>query len=126
MLVLKYHNKEGSIMKGIPYFGEYTQLIEERIKSLEVYDTVKYDSLYELIQSEKSADKIIVVEDSNGVWLTYIRDIKFNYRDKEAYIPYYTYRLYELDEEYRHKYKGHILKTDTGISIRYDYKLSKV
>ena len=112
-------------LHGIPYFGENTQEIEEHIKSLDITDSISYKSLYDLIQSEKSDSKLVVIKEDTNAYFTYLRDIKFNYRDKEVFIPYYSYNTQEIDDIYRKKYKGHILKSDYGIIVRYNYELRK-
>ena len=116
-------NKRG--IPGIPYFGEDTQRIEKEIKDLEVSFSLEYKDLYTLIQNEKSENKIVVIEDKKGVWLTYLRDIKFNYRDSIVFIPYFVYDLFEIDEIYKSKYKGHIVETENGINLRFNYQLCK-
>ena len=111
---------------GIPYFGENTQEIENRIKSAKISEHREYYSLYDLIQSEKSPDKVIIIQDDHGEWLTYLRDIKFNYRDREVYIPYYTYNIQRLPEINRKKYKGHLVTIeDNTVAVRFNYKLCK-
>ena len=111
---------------GIPYFGENTQEIEEMIHSKQISCTKYYQSLWDLIQSEKLDNKIVIINDEQGEWLTYLRDIKFNYRDKVVFIPYYQYKIFEIEyaKNYK-KYKGHILFRDDTALIRYDYKLCK-
>ena len=85
-------------IEGIPYFGENSIEIENYIKNKSIDKDICYDSLYELIEYEKDAQNVIVIEDSSGKQLTYIRDIRFNYRDKEVFIPYYRYSLQKIDK----------------------------
>ena len=115
-------NKKG--IPGIPYFGVKHNKIETDIKSSKVSFEKEYDSLYELIQEEKGKDKIVLISYNDNEWLSYLRDIKFNYRDGLCFIPFYTYDIKEIDEHYKSSYKGHILKlSDETIGIRYNYCL---
>ena len=117
-------NKKG--IPGVPYFGLDTQEIEENIKTLSISFCKEYDSLYELVQEEKSEDKVVVIEDGEDTWLSFFRDIKFNYRDREVFIPYYVFDIMELKgAEYKNRYKGHIFKNEDGLLIRYNYQLCK-
>ena len=126
------------LIPGIPYFGLDTQSIMDKIKNSKISRVIQYDSLYDLIQSEKSPSKLIVLDTNtndriygdNDISITYLRDICFNYRDKVVFIPYYIYKIFKTPKEPKKsmkKYKGHILDLGDSIGIRYEYKLcSKV
>lgn len=115
------------MIQGIPYFGVDTLKIEEKITNNKIEYTKKYDSLYELIQSEKSSDNVVIIENDKGKWITYIRDINFNYRDKEVYIPYYEYKIHKMEKgNIRSNYKGHLRIVDDKIEIRHSYTLRKL
>ena len=118
-----YMNKRG--IPGIPYFGLNHNEVEEEIIKAPIIMERAFSSLYDCVQTEKSADKIVIVEYDGKEWLTYLRDIRFNYRDKKVFIPFYTFEIQEINKEYQHKYEGHILSLDNGkrIGIRYNYCL---
>lgn len=115
------------ILKGVPYFGENTIEIERNIKNKKVDTTKIYSSLHKLIQDEKSDSNVIVIENNKGVWLSYIRDIRFNYRDKKVFIPYFEYDIHDIDSSciYNNN-KGHLLVDDNTVHIRYNYKLFNI
>lgn len=115
------------MLKGIPYFGNNTLDIENKIITKNIEYTTEYDSLFDLITAEKSSKNVIIIENSKGVWLTYIRDIQFNYRDKIAFIPYFEYKKHIIDRgNRRSNFKGHIRLLDNTLEIRYEYKLCKL
>ena len=117
------------MIPGIPYFGEQSKNVEDTIRKSEISYEKSYNSLYDLIQAEKSEKKIVVIEDEHGIWLTYLRDIRFNYRDREVYLPYYSYETRYAYDNYSAKFEGHVLRdsldSKNGIRIRYNYKLCK-
>lgn len=114
------------ILKGIPYYGENSIDIEEHIKNKDIEREIKYTSLLELISNETTEDKTVVIEDTNGVWLTYLRDIRFNYRDKILFIPYFTYKIKSIPRRNtRSNQNGHIILREDTIDIRYEYNLCK-
>lgn len=119
---------------GIPYFGLETQDIMDKIKTSKISRVIEYNSLYDLIQSEKSPTKLIVIDTNtndriygdNEISVSYLRDICFNYRDKEIFIPYYIYKIFKTPKESKKSmkiYKGHLLDLGDSIGIRYEYKL---
>lgn len=118
---------ERNKLDGIPYLGENTYEIEETIKNSVIQYEKDYESLYELINNEVTTNKLVVIDDNNSTFLSYLRDIRFNYRDKVVFIPYFKYKIYEIDKgSTRSNYKGHLILTDNTIKIRYEYKLSKL
>ena len=111
-------------IEGIPYFGENTIEIEEHIKNLDISHSITYSDMIDLMDNELTENKIVIIEDEDGVWLTYLRDIKFNYRDKEVYLPYFSYEVKSIDKgKLKSNYKGHLIIKEDTISIRYNYKL---
>ena len=109
------------MIAGIPYFGADTNSIHDKIISSE-YKTVKsYGSLYDFINDNISNKIIILVENK---WLTWLNDIKFNYRDKKCYIPYFRFKTTSC----RHNTdnKGHLPIVNGEIHLRYDYELNKL
>lgn len=115
------------MIQGIPYFGEKTQEIYEFIQSNR-YDEaaiaeVSYDSLYELIISNIDNNLVVIIDNK---WLSWLNDIKFNYRDKEVYVPYYEYKTFKTPKDtYKSNNSGHLILNNGHIDIRYDYKYKK-
>lgn len=114
------------MIKGIPYFGEQTQELMNYILHTD-FDSVpvaRYKNLYEVVQDSVN-DEVIVVIDNK--WVTWLNDIVFNYRDKECYIPYYSYKEYLIEDRvFKTNNKGHLILTDDGLKIRYEYKYNKI
>lgn len=117
------------MIEGIPYFGEQTQEIaEDIIKELNNSTQIKeiqYNSLYELIMLNINSRVLVIIDNK---WFSWLNDIKFNYRDKECYIPYYSYELYTItDRNFRSNNKGHLIldSLNSLLSIRHSYKYHK-
>lgn len=111
------------MIQGIPYFGEETQEITERILKSKIEYTKEFNSLYDII-NEHINKKIIVIIDNK--WLSWLNDIIFNYRDKKCYIPYYTYELFKVqDKKYKSNNKGHLVIKDITLYLRYNYNYKK-
>lgn len=114
------------MIAGIPYFGEQTQEITERILIKISSNTTekKYSSLYELIQS--NIDKRIIVVIDNK-WFSWLNDIMFNYRDRECYIPYYTFKTYQIpNRTFKTNGKGHLILNGDTLTIRHEYNYKKL
>ena len=110
------------MIKGIPYFGEITQELMDYILNTDFSNVpvARYKSLYEIVESSVN-DKVVVVIDNK--WVTWLNDIVFNYRDKECYLPYYSYEEYLItDRVFKTNNKGHLELTDDGLKIKYEYK----
>ena len=115
------------VLEGIPYFGEESLEIEEKIRKSTVVDTIVYSDMLEMLNNEVTENKLVIIKENNTEYFTYLRDIRFNYRDKKAFIPYFTYKVHEIDKgKLRSNYKGHILLNDNTICIRYEYKFNKL
>lgn len=112
---------------GIPYFGTKTDEIYHTALEKEVkeYREVEYDSMYEFIQKEVTKDKLVIIESDNERYLTYLRDIRFNYRDKEILLPYFRYDKYITDKTYKRKNSHILLTEDNKIIVRHNYNLCK-
>lgn len=114
------------MINGIPYFGEETQELMDYILNTD-FDNVpvaRYRNLYEVVEDSVN-DAVIVVIDNK--WVTWLNDIVFNYRDKECYIPYYSYKEYLIEDRvFKTNNKGHLILTDDGLKIRYEYKYNKM
>ena len=114
------------MINGIPYFGEETQELMDYILNTD-FDNVpvaRYKNLYEVVEDSVN-DAVIVVIDNK--WVTWLNDIVFNYRDKECYIPYYSYKEYLIEDRvFKTNNKGHLILTGDGLKIRYEYKYNKM
>jgi hypothetical protein len=107
---------------GIPYYGTNSQEIEYNIRNSEITEEIVYDSLLELISKEATETKTVVIEDTTGMWLSYLRDIRFNYRDKKLFIPYYSYKTYSIPRgNIKRNYNGHLVLNNDTLDIRYEY-----
>ena len=110
------------MLRGIPFFDNYnTNEIYNKIKHTDKseYKLVE-GSLYKLVTDEYRDNFIVVIDN----YLTWLKDIKFNYRDKECYIPYYTFKLYESSVQANIQDFEHIYEDEEGKTfIRYDYEL---
>lgn len=114
------------MIKGIPYFGEQTQELMDYILNTDFNNVpvARYKSLYEIVVDSVN-DKVVVVIDNK--WVTWLNDIVFNYRDKECYIPYYSYKEYLVeDRPFKTNNRGHLILTSDGLKIRYEYKYNKM
>lgn len=112
------------MISGIPYFGEETQELTEKILNKDIEYIEYYESLYELI-NKNLHNKIVVI--INNKWLSWLNDIAFNYKEHECCIPYYTYELFELnDKKYKSNNKGHLILKDNTLYIRYNYTYKKM
>lgn len=114
------------MLDGIPFFGkEHNSIYAELIKS-EATRLVHYNTMYEMIVSELPNNPVVVIDNT---WCSWLKDAKFNYRDRAAYIPYYTYQLCDMTVAKNHSdNKGHLL-LDTAtstLSLRHTYKLEKL
>lgn len=110
---------------GIPYFGLETPAIIQNIFSSKCERGYKmYKTVKELIDTEAIANDVVVIID--GKWLTWLRDIQFNYRDGSCTIPYYKFntRTYKYSKK-RSNNKGHLItnKEKGTVTVRYKYDL---
>lgn len=110
-------------MIGIPYFGEDTYNIINNIQKAQISADKVYPTVYEMIKQEAFKQTVVVID---NCWLTWLRDIRFNYRDREAKLPYYEFETYDIKvaKNYSNN-KGHLLlNPETNIwYIRYNYML---
>lgn len=114
------------MISGIPYFGEATQELMDYILNTDFSNVpvARYKSLYEIV-GDSVNDKVVVVIDNK--WVTWLNDIVFNYRDKECYIPYYSYKEYLIEDRvFKTNNRGHLILTSDGLKIRYGYKYNKM
>lgn len=111
------------MIEGIPYFGDNNQSIWEDILKSSIKYNINENSLYDLVNKRINQKCVVVIDNK---WLSWLNDITFNYRDKECYIPYYSFELFETtDTNIRTDNKGHLLFDGDTLKIRYNYKLEK-
>ena len=117
------------MIRGIPYFGEETQQINEQIdridfKSARVVDKI---ALADFVMDNIDKNIIVVIDDNNGRWLTWLNDIQFNYRDRICNLPYFSFELFKIKEgNHRTNNKGHLILKDGSLYIRYKYNYHKM
>lgn len=118
------------ILGKIPYFGKDSIQIIDNIRHSHAVRTVHYNDMPSFISNEGIVNNnIIVIQAGKKVITTYVKDIVFNYRDREAYIPYYDYKIKELKlPKKRTLSKGHLLldKTHTVWLMRYDFIYKRI
>lgn len=111
------------MVNGIPFFGEEQNNIVKKIKESKISKEISI-GLYEFIQQFGYENTAVYIIDNQ--YFSWVNDTKFNYRDKEVYIPYFTYKLYSTGKKRRSDNKGHIIRDkDNYFSIRYEYKVCK-
>lgn len=113
------------MITGIPYFGEnHNEIYDSIINSECTSSKKKYNTLYDLIDDLAYRHVVVIIENK---WVTWLRDIVFNYRDKECYLPYYEYEIYITESKlHRSNNSGHLILNDDGsLSIRYNYIYKK-
>ena len=109
------------MIAGIPYFGEDNQIIYDKILSSDapITNNLSNQSLYEFINNYIEDEVVVII---NNKWLTWLKDIKFNYRDKKCYIPYFEYETHNISElGYRGTNKGHLLLQGDTLYVRHRY-----
>jgi hypothetical protein len=97
-------------IKGIPYWGENTWSDLTMIRSkdynnileLNFPDSVRdlYDAFYFLAKQ----DYLYIIHDALGIWLSWCKDIRFNYRDKLVFLPYLRYETTQVKSNKKHKH----------------------
>ena len=108
---------------GIPYFGEEHNTIFKNIFETECTEHKQYTDMYDLILSESAKRTVVIIDNQ---WLTWLRDIQFNYRDNICVLPYYTYKLEPIEKNKRSSNnKGHLIISEDGTQflIRHSYEL---
>ncbi len=106
---------------GIPYFGENTNEILSNLPC--EYKPIHYPSLYDVVVEFMTRKMVVVIGQQ---WVTWFNDIVFDYKNKNCYLPYYTYELYECkDKLYRSDDKGHLILKDNTLYIRHSFFYNK-
>lgn len=112
------------MIPGIPYLGENHNEIIHDVLMRDIDSHRDFESLYDLMQESLKYDRLLIIDDE---WTTWMNDITFNYRDKQVYIPYYKYMLYQANSDMvKNDNKGHLLYTGNTLLIRYDYEITKL
>lgn len=109
----------------IPYFGENSNEVMKKINESIFSDDILRIDLYKFIQENIEKDIVFYIKDYVYVW---VDDIKFNYRDKECYLPYFDFDLYEEEKGRLDDNKGHLIIKDDKRYVRYnfEYKREKI
>lgn len=111
------------MIQGIPYFGPLHNSIVEEINATCVSETISYNTMYEMIQTEATKRTVVIIDNK---WFSWLRDARFNYRDGIAELPYYEYQTMDIRVSKNHSNnKGHlILNPETYVwSVRHTYDL---
>lgn len=116
------------MLKGIPYFYEsnneiYRYLIEKEVSdNIEIYTSIKEVSILGLIEGTLKNDinAAIVIDDT---FISFIRDIQFNYANHIIEIPYMKYNTETIESKTTNK---HIIrKGSKEVYVRYNYEYAK-
>lgn len=125
-------------MYGTPYWGkayfedlrnldniESKYMTISQINDLCKTNSIKYvvEDLYSLFLVLGKLNFLYVIEDE-GTWLSWCKDIRFNYRDRLVVVPYYTYKttIYTMDRPARVANKLDIIEGNK-INLPYEYEL---
>lgn len=111
------------MIQGIPFFGEDHVNIVKSILSRPSERHIKYDTVFELVHDETIKHAVVIIDNK---WFTWLHDIVFNYRDGNAFLPYYTYELFDTQVVKSMKdNNGHLLldKETNTLSIRHNFDL---
>lgn len=106
----------------IPYFGKESNCIREEINTSQIEDIITTD-LYSFVMNHLENDTIFII---NKYFYSYVSDIKFNYRDKRCFIPYYAYSLYPDRLLTVNDNNGHLIVEDDHRYVRYNFEYSEL
>jgi hypothetical protein len=88
--------------------------------------TVHVSDMYSLFLSLAHLDFLFVIE-ANGTWVSWCRDVRFNYRDKFVFIPYYRYKTEQYELKHHFKDMSHIDLVDSDVAnVRYDFEMDSI
>ena len=105
------------MLEGIPYIKQNL----DDILSADYTENVLVTTVYSFVQEFKH--KRVVINTGLG-FLSYVKDIKFNYRDKICYLPYFTYQLKQINPDLVDKdIEKHLFydEEEGFVYIRYEY-----
>lgn len=128
-------------MNGTPYWGKqtfqdirdindlpHTELTLDKIKDLSKSSGLSYDikDTYTLFLALANLDFLFIIE-GETLFTTWCRDIRFNYRDKKVFIPYYSYKVEDLEFSREVAENDFLDTTDNkNIKIRHEFKLESI
>lgn len=124
-------------MKGVPYFGEETyrklEALQDRqpeeINPLKLRGVTDIHTLFRhLLKNEYLF--IINHPNTNRQFASWCWDIRFNYRDREIFIPYYSYNTFlhkAIERDLSNTYLNIYTLEDNKkyISVRYAFEMNK-
>lgn len=114
------------MIQGIPYFGENNNELWKTIIYADINCTRFYKSVYNFINEHINKKVVAIIEDK---YITWLNDIKFNYRDKQLYIPYYSFKEKQIPNKvYKTDNKGHMQLSEDfkQVILRYEYNYEKL
>ena len=98
---------------SIPYFGEEHNKIAKTITDQEAVLKHNYETVYQMIK-DNLVNTVFVIDNK---WFSWVKDVRFNYRDREAKLPYYEYELYDIPVSKKYTdNRGHIIVEERAIS----------
>ena len=116
-------------IQGIPYFGENTQEIIEKIQCLDWQNIeIQNAQVLEWITSQKNSldNLVICIKTFDSTYMQWLKDIKFDYKHKRVYIPYFSYKTAIVqDKKYISNNKGHLILKGNSCLVRYEYQYSE-
>lgn len=116
------------MLKGIPYFYEsnneiYKYLIEKEVSdNINVETSIKETSMLGLVDwtLENDINAAIIIDNT---FISFIRDIQFNYANHIIELPYMKYRVDTVESKTTNK---HIIrKNSKEVYVRYNYEYKK-
>lgn len=118
------------VIDKLPYFGENSYDVIDKLRKSKTSSTIVYKTMFEFITAEAiNKNALVVISGGTNVQVAWLKDAVFNYRDKEAFIPYFTYStIASALPPAKTLAKGHMLlnKDRTEWLIRYNFKLKKL
>lgn len=96
------------MLKGIPYWGESTfedmRTLARKFEEVQIEDYVSASDMFTLFHELGSKNYVFILREKDGTFFSWCKDIRFDYRDKVVYIPYYTYseKSVKTSKEYKH------------------------
>ena len=87
------------MIEGIPYSKEFN--IDDILRESHNY-IEKEISLRDLAILAIKTELLAIIDEE---WVSWLKDLRFNYRDRVCYLPYYTYQL-EVSLTYNQYYSG--------------------
>ena len=106
------------MLEGIPYLTDPNFDIDNKIY------TEKSITLRELAELAINTDVLVILDNK---WVSWLKDLRFNYRDKRCYLPYYTYELTCIGCSKTSTDFNQLYTDEQGLSyIRHSYNYSEL